>query len=121
MRRATTIAVLLLVILGGVAIGAGAYHAGVSHGLAQAGHATQVVRVVGPGFGFPFGLFLFPLFFILIFALARGLFWSRRGGGPSHWDADRRRGRGEMFEDWHRRQHEQQRERAGTSGEPAGA
>src|SRR5438552_3060064 len=45
-RRATAIVVLLLVILGGVAIGDGAYHAGVNDGLTQAGHASQVVRVV---------------------------------------------------------------------------
>ena len=54
MRRWTSIVVLLLVILGGIAIGVSAYNAGVNHGLVQAGHA-QVVRVVGHGFGFPFG------------------------------------------------------------------
>ena len=59
MRRGIGIAVLLLVILGGIAIGVSAYNAGVTHGLAQAAGGGQVVRVVGPGYGFfPFGLFL---------------------------------------------------------------
>jgi hypothetical protein len=105
------IVVLLVVILGGVAIGIGAYNAGVSHGLVQAATGTQVVRVVGPGWGFfPFGLFLFPLFFFLIFGLLRVAFIGRRWGGhgpgrpgAEHWA----KGRGAMFEDWHRAQHSQ--------------
>jgi hypothetical protein len=111
------ILVLLLVILGGVAIGIGAYNAGVSHGLTQAGHATQIVRVVGPGFGyFPFGLILFPLFFILIFGVARAAFWGRRWrGDPGHWEspgpgqggpAGWRKDRRSMFDEWHRAQHD---------------
>ena len=80
MRRGIGIAVLLLVILGGIAVGVPAYPAGVSHGLAEAATEGQVVRVFGPGYGFfPFGLFLFPLFFFGIFALAR-LSWGRRWG-----------------------------------------
>ena len=107
MRRATWIFVALLVVLGGVAIGVGAYNAGVSHGLTQAGHASQIVRVVGPPEGFfPFGLFLFPLFFFGIIFLLRAAFWGRRwhGGHPhgGSWE-----GRDRMSEDWHRRQHEQ--------------
>ena len=82
MRRATWIFVALLLILGGVAIGVGAYNAGVSHGLTQAGHASQIVRVVGPPYGFfPFGFFLFPLFFFGILFLIRGAFWGRRWHG----------------------------------------
>jgi hypothetical protein len=132
MRRTWGIAVLLLVVLAGIAIGVGAYHAGVNHGLTQAREGGQVIRVVGPGYGFgffPFGLFLFPLFIFLIFGLFRAAFWGRRWGGPDHghegWDSDRwSKGRGAMFEEWHRRQHGQEPEsgggdRAGPGGEPA--
>jgi hypothetical protein len=125
MRRATGIFVALLVILGGVAIGVGAYNAGVSHGLTQAGHASQIVRVVGPSYGFfPFGFLLFPLVFFGILFLIRGAFWRRRwdGGhdhphaGPAGWWE----GRAQMFEDWHRRQHDQgSANHPGSGGEPA--
>ncbi len=129
MRRAFGIGALLLLILAGIAIGVGAYHAGETHGLEQAGHAGQIVRVVGPGAGFfPFGLILFPLFFFAIFALARGAFWSHRWGGPGHhgpygpghshsgpWAP----GGPDTFEEWHRRQHGQGSGEAGSGGEPA--
>ena len=126
MRRAYIIAVLLLAILGGTAIGIGAYHAGVSHGLAQAATGSQVVRVIGPGYGFgvfPFGFFLFPLFVIGTILLVRGLFWRRRWGGPGHpgsWGHDGpMHGRSDMFEDWHRRQHQQAAgDHPGSGGEP---
>jgi hypothetical protein len=115
--------VLLVAVLGGIAIGIGAYNAGVSHGLAQADHATQVVRVVGPGFGFPFGLFLFPLFFLGVFALARGVFGRHRWAGPGHehwWSGSVPEGRRARFEDWHRRQHDQAAgDHPGAGGEPA--
>src|SRR5437870_1131708 len=91
-RRATMIGATLLVIAAGVLIGVGAYHAGVSHGLVQAGH-SQVVRVVSPGFGyggfFPFGFLLFPLFLFGFLFLMRALFWGRHWGGhrgPGGWD-----------------------------------
>jgi hypothetical protein len=127
MRRARVIVVALLVALAGVAIGVGAYHAGLTNGLTQAGHAERVVRVVGPGYGFPFGLLLFPLFLLAFFALARTARWGRRwdgpGGGPhgrfgpgGPWGDDRRA----MLEDWHRRQHEEGGQgRPETSGDPA--
>ena len=107
MRRWGWIGVLLLAILAGTAIGVSAYNAGVSHGLAQTGHAVQIVREVGPGYGFfPFGFLLFPLFFFAIFAIARGLFWGRRWGGhgyghggPEHSGS----GGPARFEDWDRR------------------
>src|SRR5436309_16059989 len=91
MRRGMAIVVLILAILGGVAIGVGAYHAGVTHGLAQAATGGQVVRVIGPGWGFfPFGIFLLPLFFFLIFGLLRVPFFGRRwhGHGPGGSDTD---------------------------------
>jgi hypothetical protein len=128
MRRAWGVALLLLVILIGVSIGVGAYHAGVNHGLTQAREGGQVIRVVGPGYGFgffPFGLFLFPLFFFLIFGLFRAAFWGRRWGGPGPghegWDSGHwSKGRGAMFEDWHRRQHQQEPEQSGQSPGPGG-
>jgi len=122
MRRWTAIAVLVLVILGGIAVGVGAYHAGYNHGLEASGHVTQIVREGPGGFGFIF----FPLlFFFLIFFLLRAAFFGRRWGGPGHWEPDHGE-RGEWrgprrFEDWHRRQHEQGAgDHPGAGGEPAG-
>src|SRR5947199_6298632 len=111
MRRWSLMAVMLLVVLAGIAIGVGAYHAGYNHGLEASGRVTQIVREVGPGGFFPFGLFLFPLFFILVFFLLRVVFFGRRWGGPGHWGPNH----GEhgdwkgpnRFEEWHRRQHDQ--------------
>jgi len=125
MRRWSWIGVLLLAILAGTAIGVGAYNAGVSHGLAQTGHAVQIVREVGPGYGFfPFGFLLFPLFFFAIFAIARGLFWGRRWGGHAygHGGPEHSAGGGHArFEDWHRRQHERGSvDHPGPGGEQAG-
>jgi hypothetical protein len=122
MRRATAIAVLVLVILAGVAIGVGSYHAGVTHGLTEAGHATQVVRVEERGGFFPFGIFLFPLFFFGVFFLLRMAFWGRRwgGSGKGRWDSGHWESRGGRFEEWHRRQHEQGAgDHPSTGGEPA--
>ena len=121
MRRATAIAVVVLVILAGVAIGVSSYHAGVTHGLTQAGHATQIVRVEEPGGFFPFGFILFPLFFFGVLFLMRALFWGRRWGGPGHggWDSGRWEGRGGRLEEWHRRQHDEAPDRGGPGGEPA--
>jgi hypothetical protein len=123
MRRWSWIPVLILVILVGVAVGIGAYNAGYDHGLAASGHVTQIVRERPGGFGF----FLFPLFFFfLLFFLIRGAFWGRRWGGPGRWGPDHgdhgdwKTRRGAMFEDWHRRQHEQgSGDHPSAGGEPA--
>jgi len=107
MRPAKAIGATLLALAVAVLIGVTAFHAGAAHGVAQASHG-QVIRVVGPGFGwgffgfFPFGL----LFFFGLWFLMRGLFWRRRWGGPggpggAQWEERRRR-----MEEWHRRQHE---------------
>jgi hypothetical protein len=123
MRRGFSIGLLLLVVLGGVAIGLGAYHAGVNHGLAQAANA-RVVHVVDTGYGgFPYGFIFFPLFFFGFFLLLRGAFWGRRwrGGGP--WD--HRHGPGtpedrERMEELHRQLHEQASgDHPSAGGEPA--
>jgi hypothetical protein len=116
--------VLLLVILAGVAIGVGAYNAGYDHGLAANGNVTQIVRE-RPGFGF--GFFLFPLFFFfLIFFVIRAAFWGRRWGHPGHWgpghpeEGGWKGARSNRFEEWHRRQHEQDAgDHPGAGGEPA--
>ena len=108
MRRPFSILIVLLLIAAAVAIGVSAYNAGYTHGVEAGGHAVQVVRTVGPGWGFfPFGFFLFPLVFFAIFALARG---GRRGPWRGGWAGHDWQARREHFEqrsaDWHRRQHE---------------
>jgi hypothetical protein len=123
------IGLVILLIAVGVLIGVGAYHAGYHHGLtAAAAEGGRVIRVVGPGyygrpFGFfPFGFLFFPLFLIGIFLVIRGLAWRRWGGpgwGHHHGYGDGPGGRGAMFEDWHRRQHEQSAGEGTTRGEPS--
>ena len=119
---------LLLVVLavGGSAIAATAYQAGLTTAVAQvpADSGTVVTPVIvhggGWGWGFPgFGFFGFlaTLFFIfLVFGLLRAIFWGGRGrhgwgpGGPGGrgWDQDgspwRDRAHG-TFETWHREAH----------------
>jgi hypothetical protein len=123
MRRWFWLPVLVLVILAGVAIGVGAYHAGYDHGLEANG--SQVVRVIDRGGGF--GFFLFPLFFfLLVFFLIRAAFWGRRWGGPGHWGpghpdhGDWKGGRAARLEELHRRLHQQDEgDHPGSGGEPA--
>jgi len=126
MRRGFGFGLLILVILAGVAIGVGAYNAGLDEGIARgvqdAAETSQVIRVVGGGFrdGFPFGLIFFPLFLFGMFALFRGKFRGGRWGhhdGPGHHDGHDRWEKG--AEDWHRRQHEQVGESPSAGGEPA--
>ncbi len=130
MRRWFGVGVALLVILAGVAIGVGAYHAGYNHGLIHNGHVREVVvgPGYGPGYGFPFGFLFFPLFFIGLFLLIRGAFWRRRwayGGGPDeghHHMGPWGHGSGGPggFEDWHRRQHgEGTQDQSGSPPQPA--
>jgi hypothetical protein len=129
MRRGFGIGFLILSILLAVAIGAGAYHVGYVHGL-DANGTVQIVHNVGyGGWGFfPFGLFVFPLFLLLFFGFARAAFWGGRWHGhhddhhdgpmgPGGWG-----GRGQMFEEWHRRQHDVTKGEPGSSGgEPSKA
>jgi hypothetical protein len=124
MRRWSWAGVLLLVILVGVIVGIGAYNAGYDHGLAASGHVTQIVRERPGGFGFV----LFPiLFFFLILFILKAAIWGRRGGpgrwGPGHGEhGDWKTSRGAMFEDWHRRQHEQATgDHPSAGGEPSTA
>ncbi len=105
---------LAVVLMAGVA--GIAYNTGVARGLAESGQISPPPGIApypyygpywhpGP-FGFGFFGFLFPLLFIfLIFGLLRGLFWHPwRGYG--HYG----RGVPPMFEEWHRRAHEEKRE-----------
>ncbi len=108
--------VILIAILAG--FGVMVYNAGVASGLAASGNLPAPSQAPAPyyygygpflrpwGFGFfPFGFLIPLLFFFLIIALFRGLFF-RSWGGP------RRHGWGgpydvpPTFEEWHRRAHE---------------
>jgi hypothetical protein len=128
MRRGFGIVVAIVAIVVAVAIGIGAYNVGYDHGL-DANGSVEAVRYVGGWHGgfFPFGLILFPLFIFGIFALMRAAFWGGRwhdhdhrdpigpGGGPGAWGR-----REELFQDWHRRQHEPGSGEGGSAGgEPA--
>lgn len=106
---------ILLVLLIGAGVAGIAYNAGVARGLAGSGQISPPPGVApypyyGPYWHGPFGFFgfLFPLlFFFLIFALLKGLFWGRHWGGyPGHWGG----GVPPMFEEWHRRAHEEKRD-----------
>jgi hypothetical protein len=127
MRRGFGIGFLILTVLIVIGIGSGAYHVGYLHGL-DANGSVQVVHTVGEGGFFPFGFFLFPfLFLFLIFGVGRAAFWGGRhhrgdhghdhaAMGPGGWGG----GRQQMFEDWHRRQHDPAGGDPGSAGgEPA--
>jgi hypothetical protein len=120
MRRGAWVWVLLLVAVVATAVGIGAYNAGLSEGLEEAGRTGEVVRVIGPDRGFfPFGLILFPLFFFGLFFLARLAFWGRGWHGRGAWGPG---GRREAVEDLHRRLHEEGRmDRAESGGEQGSA
>ncbi|HEV7920935.1 MAG TPA: hypothetical protein VGR02_09125 [Thermoanaerobaculia bacterium] len=105
MNRWTVIlgALLLAVVVGGIA-----YNAGVTQGMVQSG---KIVTVAPPAGAYPYaypypyygwhrpwglGFFFAPLFFIFFwFIVVRGLFGRYRGCNG-----------GTRFEEWHRRMHE---------------
>ena len=101
MRRGFGVIAVILLTLAAIAIGVGAYNVGLNEGLEEARRGGEVVRVVGPGFGFPFGLILFPLFLFGIFALFRAAAWRGRWGGPEEHGPWSR-----PAEEWHRQLHE---------------
>jgi hypothetical protein len=86
----------LLIVVGVVVLGAGAYQAGLTQGAAQVGTAAGSAPVVYPYYGHPFGfgfgffgLLGTLLFIFLIFAAVRAFaFGGGRGrgwGGPGRW------------------------------------
>ncbi len=87
-RLVSIVLVALLAIAAAAAVGVYEYRAGVARGLEMSGKFP-----VGPGWAYPYWIgpfhpfgFLFPLLLvILIFALARGLFWWGRFGGRESW------------------------------------
>jgi hypothetical protein len=136
MRRGIAIVALLVVILGGVGIGVGAYRAGERNGIAQGieqvqvaqdnGQSVQVVHFVDEGRSLFFpGFFLFPFFLFGAFLLIGGIFrgagrWGRHGPhgrGPGPWNEDGRRRFEERAREWHRHEHGETPQ-AGT--QPAG-
>ena len=96
-NRWAAISLAMVAVLIAVGIGAGAYQAGVAHGLAlqiPAGTAPPEVppygwlRACGWHRPWGFGLF-FPFFFVFLWiALLRGIFWGgrRRWHYYRHWD-----------------------------------
>jgi hypothetical protein len=132
MRRGIVIGVTLLGIAAAVLIAVGAYHAGAHHTVVQQTTQSGEIVRVGPGYyghwgwGFFPGFLLFPLILFGFFFLMRGLFWGRRWGGPGGpggygrgygWEE-----KGRMFEDWHKRQHEQSSgDHPPAGGEPSSA
>jgi hypothetical protein len=100
------IVLVLVAVVGAVAIGTNAYHAGIARGLEESGK-LPAPGAGAPGYygpywhhGFGFG-FLFPLLFLfLIFGLFRG---RHCGGRHGSWKTA---GVPPMFEEWHRRAHE---------------
>jgi hypothetical protein len=126
MRRGIAAIALVVVILGGISIGVGAYRAGERNGIAQGieqvqvaqanGQDVQVVHVVGEDrpFFFP-GFFLFPLFLFGAFFLIGGIFrgagrWGHggpHGHGPGPWNEEGRRRFEERAREWHAHEHGQ--------------
>jgi len=128
-RRWIGVILLLLLLIGaGVAIGATAYHVGFVHGAVNAGAHVVYARPYRYGWGFPFGLFLFPLFLILllvgirlaVFGGPRRRWYGGGWGGPGpvgpggRWQSPR-----ERIEAWHREAHERDAGAGATSGPTA--
>jgi hypothetical protein len=107
--------VIIGALLLAVAVGFGAWQAGVAHGIEQSGKI--VVPPSGPApypYPYPyygwhrpwgFGFLLVPFFFLFWFLVVRGLFWRRAGRGCY--------GSRDRFEEWHRQAHER-----GAASEP---
>jgi hypothetical protein len=84
------------------------------NGATVANTGDTIVIESGRGHGFfPFGIFLIPLFFFLVFGLFRRAWWGGRGdyyhGGPpsSQW-----------LDEWHRKQHQEPQAEADDTNRP---
>jgi hypothetical protein len=115
------LAIAVLIIAAGAAIGIGAYNAGVAQGIAESGRITAVPPAGTPAvYVWPrpwgFGFFpVFPLFVLLFFFfVARGLFgrgpWR---GGCGYYRYD---GVPPQFDEWHRRAHAERPVSSPSSG-----
>jgi hypothetical protein len=117
--KTLVVAVLLIAAFG--AVGTYTYNLGIARGIAESGQLAGTVTNGANGapivafwprpWGFGFGFFpFFPLLFILFWIfVARALFWRghwHRGYG--NWGPWGRSGVPPVFEEWHRRMHEQQ-------------
>jgi hypothetical protein len=108
MVRAFAIAALVVAV--SLAIGIGAYNAGVAHGIVESGRITAAPSGAPFAHGWPhhwgFGFGFFPFFFLLFgFLLLRRLLWRGgpwRGGYGCRFD-----GVPPAFDEWHRRAHAQ--------------
>ena len=125
MNRSVVFRIIMVLVLIGAIIGLGAfaYRAGVTQGLAlsaqvPAGEAIQPplpyypMYYGHPFYGFGFLGCLVPLFLLfLVFFALRGLFWGPRHWGHMHHGAwgrgDPSQGPPTMFTDWHRQAHAQ--------------
>jgi hypothetical protein len=127
MRRGLWIGVVAIVVAVGILVGVASYHAGVNHGIQQAGDAGRIVQVYGYGGGFPLGLFVFPLVIFGVVAIAaagRRRRWAAMGGGgPGSWGHSGGRGGWDQdaVREMHERLHQQAGEHPGAGGEPASA
>jgi len=107
---------IVLAVLFAVGIGAAAYQAGVTHGLAlqiPAGAAAPVPPYYYYGWYRPWGFGIGPFLFLLFaFAILRCVLWGgrRRWYYYRHWDD-----LPPHFEDWHRRAHD--RMKGGSSSQ----
>ena len=117
-HRTWRLARLLLAVLAGIAIGVVAYNFGLAQGLAR--QAAAAPAGVYPYPWHPWGLGFFPvLFFVLFWFFAlRLLFWGVLGRRAWRYGRGCRPGYGygyggglpPMFDEWHRRAHERDRE-----------
>ena len=128
MKRNIIFKIVAAVVLIGVVIGLGvfAYRAGITQGLSMDAQQFEGGRFPAapymgyhhPGFGF--GGFLLPLFLMLLaFSAIRALVWSGprrwhhmhgyRGMHPGAGYGHCERGVPPMFDEWHRRAHEQEK------------
>jgi hypothetical protein len=114
MRRWLFPAILALLLVGGittaVAVGDGwdRHHDEVTRVVSANGDETIVIHDDHPPFFFPFGIFLFPLVFLFIFALMRAFFWPGRWGRGGPWGYGGGPGGGARagwLEEWHQRAH----------------
>ena len=123
MYRNTRWAFVVLALLVALGIGFGAYNYGVSQGIANSPQVAAAIRDGGhaaspyPWHHGPFGFGFFPFFpffgILFFFLIARLIFWGRPWRGHRGWDGPY--DVPPMFDEWHRRAHEQGKSTAASS------